>query len=85
MRPRWKTGDLVSVAIPHSSVSSDVVRAMIICVQQSNNVPDAEVRGLKDLQPWSYWVLTLAPLEHYRWHCKIAGPLRQDQVRECTT
>jgi hypothetical protein len=57
MRPRFLTGDMVQVS-PLEFIHGPYVRGMVISVQQSNNVPDAKVRGLSDLQPWSYWIMT---------------------------
>lgn len=84
VKPRWMTGDLVTAACQYEPPGcfSELVRGIVISVQQSNSVPDAEQRGLKDIQPWSYWVLTSGKGD---WHCKIVGPLRQDQVRPCST
>jgi hypothetical protein len=77
MRPRFLTGDMVQ-ASPSGFHYGPYVRGMVISVQQSNNVPDARERGLQDLQPWSYWVMT-SEWENVGPH--IVGPLASDNIR----
>jgi len=69
MLPRFLTGDLVEVQ-PVTAMSFRP--AMVISVQQSNNVPDAHVRGLDNVYGWSYWVMFTDG--------KIQGPLMPTQV-----
>lgn len=47
------TGDLVEVE-PQPGVFQPGV---VVAVKQANEVPDAAIRGLDLLQPWSYYVL----------------------------
>ena len=71
--PLYKTGDLVTASVPfESGIDGLTYSGLIISVQQSNSVPDAKVRGLENLQPWSYWVFTS--------ECKVLGPLSQDRI-----
>ena len=54
MRPRFLTGDMVEV----EPLSAGVFQpGMVVAVKQANDVPDAKVRGLSNLQAWSYYVL----------------------------
>lgn len=47
--------------------------ALVIGVRQANEVPDAEARGMVDLQPWSYYVMTSDPV-------KFRGPFMRSQL-----
>jgi len=51
MHPTHLTGDLVEIG-----VGSMRRTAIVVSVQQSNQVPDAIARGLVNLFPWTYYV-----------------------------
>lgn len=78
MHPRFMTGDIVECDM--MSTGSYHVQGMIISVQQSNSIPDADIRGLHDLQPWSYWIL--CSNDKY-YGTRIMGPFIQSLVAPC--
>jgi hypothetical protein len=49
---KMKPGDLVAI-IGQPSIKAT---CLVISVQQSKQVPDANVRGLANVYPWRYWV-----------------------------
>ena len=53
MKPDILPGDLVEAEPIQAGVFHP---GIVISVQQANEVPDAHIRGLADLQPWSFWV-----------------------------
>lgn len=67
MRPTFLPGDLAMLVPQHWQGFNPV---MVISVTQSNSVPDAEERGLNNLQLWLYWVLS-----HDGSGLQLMGPL----------
>lgn len=51
--PRYMTGDLVEVE-PVNAMGFHP--GIVVCVRPAVDVPDAYIRGLADVYPWSYWV-----------------------------
>jgi len=77
VKPQYVPGDQVAV-IPVHMTGSWLVPALVLSVQQSNEIPDVKARGLGDWQPWSYWVLT------FQNNCcgtRIMGPLSSTEVQ----
>jgi hypothetical protein len=73
MRPKFLTGDAVDIGW-----GQPMVRGLVIAVQQANQIPDAVIRGLSNLQQWHYWVLT-----SNEGISQIAGPLAQSDIFPC--
>jgi len=81
VRPRYVSGDMVSV-VPVHMTGSLTVPAMVISVRQSNDLPDARFRGLTNLGSWSYWVLTT---DNVYCGVRVMGPLMGYEVFPCQT
>ena len=71
MKPQFVPGDQVAV-VPVHMTGSWLVPAIVVSVQQSNEIPDVLERGLGSWQPWSYWVLTF---QNNYCGTRVMGPL----------
>ena len=80
MRSDIVPGDMVTIGAvdrPRPPLGSGIVFPMgiVISVVQANEVTDADIRGLTDLQPWSYYVMTSDPV-------KFLGPFVRHQLSD---
>jgi hypothetical protein len=74
VKPDILPGDLVEVG-PFDDESFEP--GLVIGVWQANEVPDAQARGLIDLQPWSFWVFFSETVS-----CRgIRGPYMRNQIQ----
>ena len=73
MRPDILPGDLVEAEPIQAGVFQP---GIVVSVQQANSVPDASIRGMADLQPWSFWVF-FPEGTHKR---GVRGPFMRSQI-----
>lgn len=72
MRPKFLTGDFVEVRSFGSF--NEFTPAMVISVNQANQMPDALARGMFNAYAWSYWVIYPGG--------RIEGPLLSSQIHD---
>lgn len=77
-----EVGDCIRIKVltPGSmvSVTGQVPRlGIVVAMVQANHVPDAVVRGLMGMQPWSYWVLLSGSTS-------LVGPLDRHMISDMT-
>jgi len=77
MKPSFLPGDAVTV-VPVHLTGSLRVPALVISVQPSDQVPDAVERGLGELQPFKYWVMSYGDTP---WGIKFWGPFRAFELK----
>ena len=80
MRPRFLTGDMVSLHARDGSTK--IPTALIVSVKQANNVPDAVLRGLDGVYPWHYYVFT-STWEFAYGAPRVMGPFLESQITAC--
>lgn len=77
VRPRYLTGDMVQVE-PVTAMSFRP--GIVVCVRQANSVPDAHIRNMSNIYPWSYWVFFPEGPDDGRSGRGLRGPFLQTEL-----
>lgn len=78
MLPRYMTGDMVQIE-PVTAMS--FWPGIVVCVRPANDVPDAHIRNLVNVYPWSYWVFFPEGSSDKRSGAGLRGPFLQTELR----